>query len=84
MAQAATAEAPAGAPAGKGPRIRFAEDLAPARQAEPKKARKGVKAEEPEGKAKKAPTKKARPLVEDEDIDLDLDFGWEEKEADLE
>ena len=84
VAQAATAEAPAGAPAGKGPRIRFAEDLAPARQAEPKKARKGVKAEEPEGKAKKAPTKKARPLVEDEDIDLDLDFGWEEKEADLE
>ena len=41
--------------------------------------------EEPEGKAKKGPTKKARPLVEDEDVDVDLDFGWDkDKDSDSE
>ena len=45
--------------------------------------KKGAKkVEEPEGKAKKGPTKKARPLVEDDDADLALDFGWEDKDAD--
>ncbi|HET8943914.1 MAG TPA: hypothetical protein VFO59_03965, partial [Dehalococcoidia bacterium] len=69
-------------PAEKGPRIRFAEELQPAMKAAPKKVKKGAKqAEEPEGKAKKGPTKKARPLVEDEDIDVDIDFGWD-KDAD--
>ena len=71
------------APAETGPRIRFAEELAPAAKAPAKKAKKGAKkaTEEPEGKVKKASVKKARPLVEDEDVDLDLDFGWD-KDAD--
>ena len=84
VAEAAPVEAQAGAPAETGARIRFAEELAPAPQPAPKKAKKGAKkAEEPEGKAKKGPTKKARPLVEDEDVDVDLDFGWD-KDSDSE
>jgi hypothetical protein len=83
VAEAATAEAPVAEPVEAGPRIRFAEDLGTARQAAPKKVKKGAKkVEEPEGKAKKGPTKKARPLVEDDDADLALDFGWEDKDAD--
>lgn len=83
VAQAAPAEAPAAEPVEKGPRIRFAEELAPARQAAPKKVKKGAKVpEEPEGKAKKGPTKKARPLVEDDDADLALDFGWDKDKDD--
>jgi len=82
-AEAAPIEAPVEEAVETGPRIRFAEDLAPARQAAPKKVKKGAKSvEETEGKAKKGPTKKARPLVEDDDADLALDFGWEDKDAD--
>jgi N utilization substance protein A len=82
-AEAAPVEVEAPQPVEAGPRIRFAEELAPALKEAPKKAKKGGKkpAEEPEGKAKKGPSKKARPLVEDEDVDLDLDFGWD-KDAD--
>ncbi len=83
VAVAAPAETPVAEPAETGPRIRFAEELAPARQAAPKKVKKGAKApEEPEGKAKKGPTKKARPLVEDDDADLALDFGWDKDKDD--
>ncbi len=82
-AEATPVEARVDEPVEAGPRIRFAEELAPARQAAPKKVKKGAKnVEEPEGKAKKGPTKKARPLVEDDDADLALDFGWEDKDAD--
>ena len=81
--EAAPAAAPVAEPVETGPRIRFAEELSQPRQAAPKKVKKGTKApEEPEGKAKKGPTKKARPLVEDDDADLALDFGWEDKDAD--
>jgi N utilization substance protein A len=58
VAEAAPVEVGA-QPAEKGPRIRFAEELAPAMKTAPKKVKKGAKqAEEPEGKAKKGPTKR--------------------------
>ena len=86
VAEAAPVEAQVGTPVETGPRIRFAEELASAPQPSPKKAKRGAKQpEEPEGKAKKGPTKKARPLVEDEDVDVDLDFGWDkDKDSDSE
>jgi len=76
---AAPVEAPpAPEPVETGPRIRFAEELEPVLKAAPKKAKKAAKKiEEPEGKVKKAAVKKARPVIEDEDIELDLDFGWD-------
>ncbi len=57
-----------------GPKIRFAEDLAPVLSQQPKKkAKKGEKAEraaEPEGKTKKV-KRARRPAVVDEDLDLE-------------
>jgi transcription termination/antitermination protein NusA len=85
---AIAAEAPAEAEP-VGPRIRFAEEVAPKDGPKKKKAKKAEKPEvegEVEVRAKKAP-KRARRLavVEDDDEDIDLeDFGnWVDKDEDL-
>jgi N utilization substance protein A len=75
---AATVEA-APAPTEAGPRIRFAEDLSPARAAPPKK-KKSKKDErtETEGKAAKKAPKRGRRLAlaeDDDDENVELDWG---------
>jgi N utilization substance protein A len=78
----AVVEAP---PAKTGGRIRFAEDLGGGTKAEPKKKKsKKDERSDAEGKASKRPSKKARPVVEDEDEDLELDFNWGGKDDDAE
>jgi N utilization substance protein A len=64
------------APAAGGPRIRFAEDIGGAKSEPKKKKSKKDERSETEGKASKKPSKKARPVVEDEDEDLELDFNY--------
>jgi hypothetical protein len=84
-AAAAEPVAAAQAPAESGPRIRFAEELAEP-VGTPRKAKKlKGKIDEAEGKGKKPAKKKMRMVIDDvEDMeDFDLDFGWEEKEEDL-
>ena len=91
--EAALAEAPAAEaapteaaavvePEAAGPRIRFAEEVAPkdgpAKKKKSKKEEKTERETEAEGKAKKT-SKRAKRLAvvdEDEDIDVDTDFSW--------
>ncbi|TMB98021.1 MAG: transcription termination/antitermination protein NusA [Chloroflexi bacterium] len=75
--------APEPAPEPGGPRIRFAEDLAPVlAQPKKKKAKKVEKASEAEGKpAKKGAKRARRPVDDDEDIDVPLDT-WDKDSED--
>ncbi len=68
-AEVAVEPAPA-EPVPAAPRVRFAEDLGAVASQPKKKAKKGEKIAEPEGKTKKA-KKARRPAIVDEDLDLD-------------
>ncbi len=88
VAEAVSAEVtPAAEPEAAGPRIRFAEELAPAlaQPAKKKAAKKAKKADEEteaEGKAAKKPSKRGRRLATaDEELDADFD-EWKEESGD--
>ncbi len=69
-APVAAAAPPAQEPEPAGPKIRFAEDLAPViSEPKKKKAKKAERAAEPEGKTKKV--KRARPAPVEEDMDFE-------------
>jgi N utilization substance protein A len=81
-AEVAAPEAPEAEPVAAGPKIRFAEDIAPVREPVAKKTKKGKKAEAPEReaesevKAKKAAKKGRRvEVVDDDDSDAELDWN---------
>ncbi len=82
-------QAPEAEPVTAGPKIRFAEDLAPVLKPPAKKAKKGKKAAETpereaesEVKAKKAAKKGRRVAVVDDDLDADAELDWNVGAAD--